>query len=383
MESSKDQLIVGRRSALKMLGLSSAAMLATGFNDVAAMESREAKPKTNPVPAESRSTVAFTTGTDRKQMLYEIIKPFESELKAGLKKKQLVIKPNMVVTNVALCATHVDALRALLEYLKPIYKGQVIIAESSSSANSADGFKNYGYLDLAKEFNVKFIDLNRNEEGKPVFIIDRNLHMEEIRIGEIFADPNNYVISLSRLKTHNTVIMTGGLKNIAMGAPLFRPGNEKYKTISYKRNMHSGGSRFLHYNMYLVSQQRRPDFTIIDGVEGMEGNGPISGTPVDHKIAMAGFDVLAVDSIVAKLMDIPLENVGYLNYCAAAGMGNIDRSKIDIIGGNPDQHIRTYKLSSNIAQQMEWKDPLNLPGSNARPPQRPAQAPGQAPSSQN
>jgi uncharacterized protein (DUF362 family) len=129
--------------------------------------------------------------------------------------------------------------------------------------------------------------------------------------------------------------------------------------------------------MYLMAQSVRPDFTIIDGVEGMEGNGPISGTPVDHRIAMAGFDVVAVDSMCARLMGIPLENVGYLNYCAAAGIGNTDRDKIEIIGGkDPDKSIITYKLGANIANQLEWKDPLNLPGQSFGPGQRPQNAPG-------
>lgn len=46
----------------------------------------------------------------------------------------------------------------------------------------------------------------------------------------------------------------------------------------------------------------RPDFTIIDGVEGMEIDGPIGGTPVAHKIALAGQDVVAVDSMCCRLM---------------------------------------------------------------------------------
>ena len=111
-----------------------------------------------------------------------------------------------------------------------------------------------------------------------------------------------------------------------------------------------------------MAQSVRPDFTIIDGVEGMEGNGPINGTPVDHRIAMAGFDVVAIDSMCARLMGIPLENVGYLNYCASAGLGNMDRDKIDIIGSkDPDKSIITYKLGSNIGNQLEWKEPFNLP----------------------
>ena len=371
MSTSEKQLMVGRRNALKMIGLGSTAMLAAGFSDVMAVEPSDLKAKPKPFNNDGKSPVAFTTGTDRHQMLFELIKPFESELKKGLKNKQLVIKPNMVVTNIALCAAHKDALKALLEYLKPIYKGQIIIAESSSSVNSSDGFKNYGYTDLEKDYNIKFVDLNTKSTGKPYYILDRNLHMDKIQIADIFANPDYYTISLSRLKTHNAVVMTGGIKNIGMCAPL-NPGSVNGSSpISYKRNMHSGGSRWLQYNLFLMAQSVRPDFTIIDGVEGMEGNGPINGTPVDHRIGMAGFDVVAIDSMCARLMDIPLEDVGYINYLAAAGVGNMDRDKIEIIGSeDPAKHVIKYKLSNNIAQQLEWKDPLNIPGQGQRPPQQ-------------
>jgi uncharacterized protein (DUF362 family) len=377
MKTSEKQLVIGRRNALKMLGLGSAAMLSSGFSDIMAIEPADMKAKPKPVINDGKSPVTFTTGTDRHQMLFEVIRPFESEIKAALKKKQLVIKPNMVVTNRPLCATHKDAIRALLEYLKSIYKGQVIIAESSSTVNSAEGFENYGYTELEKDYNIKFVDLNTKATGKPYFILDRNLHLDRIEIADIFANPDYYIISLSRLKTHNSVVMTAGIKNMTMGAPL-NPGSvDGGKPVSYKRNMHSGGSRWLHYNMYLVAQGVRPDLTIIDGVEGMEGNGPISGTPVDHRIALAGFDVVAVDSMCARLMDIPLENVGYLNYCAAAGLGNMDRDKIEIIGDkDPDKSIITYKLGSNIDYQLEWKEPLNLPSQGPRPGQQ-GQRPGQ------
>ncbi len=377
MKTSEKQLVIGRRNALKMLGLGSAAMLSAGFHDIMAIEPADMKAKPKLVINDGKSPVAFTTGTDRMEMLFEVIKPFESEIKAALKEKQLVIKPNMVVTNRPLCATHKDAIRALLEYMKPIYKGQVIIAESSSAVNSAEGFNNYGYTDLEKDYNVKFVDLNTKATGKPYFIIDRNIHLDKIEIADIFANPDYYIISLSRLKTHNSVVMTAGIKNITMGAPL-NPGSVNGgKPISYKRNMHSGGSRWLHYNMFLMAQSVRPDLTIIDGVEGMEGNGPIAGTPVDHRIAMAGFDVVAVDSMCARLMGIPLEDVGYINYCAAAGLGNMDRDKIEIIGGkDPDKSIITYKLGSNITNQLEWKEPLNLPSQGPRPGQQ-GQRPGQ------
>jgi uncharacterized protein (DUF362 family) len=376
MSRSEKQLHVGRRNALKMLGLGSAAMLSTGFSDIMAAEQAEIKSNGRSFTEAGRSPVAFTTGTDRQQMLFEVIKPFDAEIKAGLKKRQLVIKPNMVVTDKQLCATHKDALRALLEYVKPFYRDQIIIAESSAIVNSKDGFANYGYTDLANDYNIKFVDLNSEKTGKPYFIIDRNLHLDKIEIADMFANPNYYIISLSRLKTHNSVVMTGGIKNITMAAPL-NPGTitDGGRPLNYKRNMHAGGSRWLHYNIFLMAQSVRPDFTIIDGVEGMEGNGPIKGTPVDHRIALAGFDAVAVDSMCTRLMGIPLENVGYINYCASAGLGNMDKDRIEIIGGkDPDKSIISYKLSSNISNQLGWKDPLNLPEEGTVPGQKPPDA---------
>ena len=363
-EISEKELVVGRRNALKMMGLGSAIMLSAGFSDIlTSCTAKTANPK-RPLNNDGISPVAFTTGTDRQQMIFEVMQPFNSELKSAIKNKKVILKVNMVNTSTPLCATHKDALRAVMEYLKPIYKGQFIVAESSSSVNSAIGFENYGYLDLANEYNMKFIDLNENKTGTPCFIIDRNLHLDKIQLADILCAPEEYyVISISRLKTHNAVVMTGGVKNIAMGAPL-NPGAlvEGGTPISYKRSMHSGGPRWLHYNMFLVTQTSRADFTIIDGVEGMEGDGPIRGTPVDHRIAMAGFDVVAVDSMCARLMGVPLEEVGYLNYLAAAGIGVIDRNKIEIIGSQvPENHIIKYTMNQNIDMQLEWKEPFVVP----------------------
>ncbi len=382
MKPSEKQLVIGRRNALKMMGLGSAGMLAAGFSDINAMEAAaELKPKGKPLLTSGNSSVALTSGTDRKHMISEVIKPFDKEIRSGLKGKQLVIKVNMVVTDTPLCAPHVDALDALLAYLKPIYKGQIIIGESSSTFDSAPGFKTYGYADLASKYNVKFVDLN-GTAGTPAYVLDRNLHMDKIQLIDTLVNPDNYVISLSRLKTHNTVIMTGGVKNMAMGAPLMHTVSGSNRPVSYKRNMHSGGPRWLHYNIFAVYPQVRADFTIIDGIEGMEGNGPISGTPVDHRIALAGQDAVAIDSLCCKMMDISLDDVGYLTYLDAAGYGNIDYNKIDIIGSTKSEdHIIKYELASNAAYQLEWKDPFAIPGQGGQGGQRPPQQPqpGQKP----
>jgi uncharacterized protein (DUF362 family) len=361
METKEKQLVTGRRDALKILGLGSAALFASSFGNVAlgALPEMEYISKQKPVVSNGRSSVSFTSGTDRVKMMSEVMKPFEKQIREGLKGKQLVIKPNLVSTNVPLCATHVDALRGVIEFIKPFYKGQIIIGESSAGkGDPTPGFDAYGYFTLQKDYNIKFLDFNK-EKGVPMFILDKNIRPDKIEVSEVLVNPNNYVISLSRLKTHNAVIMTASTKNMMMGSPLIINGADGKPILNSKQKMHSGGPRWLHYNIFLVAKKVHADISIIDGVEGMEGNGPSSGTPVDHRIAMAGLDNFAVDAMCAKLMGIPLENVGYLLYAAADNMGIIDYDKIDIIGDkNPNDYIKTYKLHDSVAFQMQWKDPL-------------------------
>jgi uncharacterized protein (DUF362 family) len=361
MKKTESKLNIGRRDALKMFGIGSAALFTGVLGNFQPVQATETGKVLKPPVSGGRSRVAFTTGTDRRAMISEVMKPFEQQLKKDMKGKQLIIKPNMVQTTIPLCATHVDAIHGLLEFIKPLYNGQIIIAEATGArgGESSPGFKNYGYLDLQKEYDLKFVDLNQST-GIPVWILDRDLHPDKILVTSTFLDPKNYIISISRLKTHNAVVMTAGTKNMVMAAPLITPAINGNPQMNYKSRMHSGGPRWLNYNMFLVAKQVRPDFTIIDGVEGMQGNGPTGGTAVDHKIALAGDDVLAVDSMCAKLMGIPLEDIGYLNYCAADGLGNIDREKIDIIGNkDPNQYIIPYKLHDNIATQMSWKGTFN------------------------
>jgi len=357
MKTKENQLVTGRREALKIFGLGSAALLMGDLGRIPSIATYEMAPKKNPVVPAGRSKVAFTSGTDRRAMIFEVMEPFKDKIRKDLKGKQLVIKPNMVSTKVPLCATHVDAIRGLLEYITPIYNGQVIIAEASNG-ETTPGFENYGYLTLQKDYDIKFIDLNKTN-GNPIWILDNNLYPQKIQVASMFLDPGNYIISISRLKTHNAVIMTAGTKNMVMAAPIIIYGVDGQKPLSYKRMMHGGGSRWLHYNMFQVAQHVHANFTIIDGVEGMEGNGPSGGTAVDHRIALAGEDALAIDSLCAKLMGIPLEDLGYLQYCAADGLGIIDREKIDIIGSkDPDKYVIPYKLHENIATQLQWKEPL-------------------------
>ena len=100
-----------------------------------------------------------------------------------------------------------------------------------------------------------------------------------------------------------------------------------------------------------------PHLALIDGFEGMEGNGPTEGTPVDHRVCVAGMDWLAADRVAVELMGIDFANIGYLNYCADAGLGQGDLKKIEVIDQSIERHRRKYQLADGVEEQLSWKKP--------------------------
>jgi len=311
-------------------------------------------------PGEAR--VSFVTGTDRREMVRQALKPFEKEIREGIRDKQVVIKTNFVWHGTPLCATHPDAVRGLLDFLAPIYKKKIVLGESSASTEKVNTiFDTYGYTPLKREYNVEFVQLD-DQPTTPFFILGKNLNPQKIQLIDTFLDPNNYIFSITRPKAHNVVVATLGLKNMVMGSPLKQNNGRSDKSL-----MHGPGENvapwYLHYNMFLVAGRVRPRFTVIDGLEGMEGNGPISGTAVNHGFALAGSDVIAVDRIGVDLMGVDIADVGYLNFCAEAGYGQIDRKKIKIIGTeDPSKHVIKYKMNDNIEWQLKWRKDMVVQG---------------------
>jgi uncharacterized protein (DUF362 family) len=312
------------------------------------------------VPGEAR--VSFVTGTDRRGMVAQALKPFEREIREGIRDRQVVIKTNFVWHGTPLCATHPDAVRGLLEFLAPLYKKKILLAESSASPQGiGELMEGYGYAPLKKDFNIEYLELNE-QPTVPFFILGKNLYPQKIQLISTYLDPKNYFISITRPKAHNVVVATLGLKNMVMGSPL-----KEFKGVSYKSMMHGPDNNvspwYLNYNMFLVAQRVRPRFTVIDGLEGMEGNGPIEGTPVDHGFALAGPDVIAVDRIGAELMGVDIADIGYLNFCGNAGFGQLDRKKIKILGSDdPAKHVIKYRMNDNIEWQLKWKKDMVVQG---------------------
>ncbi len=118
--------------------------------------------------------------------------------------------------------------------------------------------------------------------------------------------------------------------------------------VRFSKVVHGSGFRGINYNLYALAPRLHPHLAVIDGFQGMEGNGPNKGTPVDHKVCVVSTDWLAADRVAVELMGIDFAKIGYLNYCAQTGLGTADLNKIEIIGERIIDHIKPYKLSDNI-----------------------------------
>jgi uncharacterized protein (DUF362 family) len=182
-------------------------------------------------------------------------------------------------------------------------------------------------------------------------------------MSKVLLDPNNFIISAAKLKTHDRVVATLSLKNIVVGAPVkdegFRwgPGG-RAGAKNDKPLTHGSGFRGINYNLYALAPRLHPHLSVIDGFEGMEGEGPVGGTPVQHRVCVASQDWLAADRVAVELMGIDFANVGYLNYCGQTGMGETDLSKIEILGPSVKDHVKPYKLARNLDSQLVWKQPV-------------------------
>ena len=360
----KSNRFTSRREFLKASLFGSAAALATWRLPPTRAEAAEEVSAAPPAPGGSTSRVSLTAGEDRANLAFMALQPFRREIAAAIGSKRVILKPNNVIINKPLCASHADNLEGILEFLKSIGKTDVAIAESPANGSALEGFSNYGYNKFEGQYGVKLVNLD-TEGFDIVHCVDqRDFRPHACRVSKLMLDPNNFIISAAKLKTHDLVGITLSLKNIVVGAPIKDPGAGLRRDSargghSDKPLMHGGGTHGINYNLFAVSPLLHPHLAVIDGYEGMEGTGPVNGTPVDQRVCLASLDWLAADRVGAELMGVDIGKIGYLTYCAQAGdRGESDLAKIEILGPAIKDHARTYQLPKTWNQIISWQQPV-------------------------
>lgn len=289
------------------------------------------------------SKVSLIKRDSRRENILESFKLIGKEIKEKIGERIVLIKPNFVSSTIQNAASHIDQIRGILDFLSAFYKDKIIIAEGSAG-DTFEGYENFGYFTLQKEypFEIEFVDLNKDDfENIPIS------KGESVRVSKTILNPSYFIISAAKLKTHDTVVATLSIKNIAMGGILRED----------KKKMHQG-IKEINHNLLLLAERRMPDLASIDGFYGMEGEGPTYGDMIETKTAIAGLDPLAADRVGIEIMGINPEDVGYLVYCRNEGLGEYNLKKIDILGANLEdcKSEKKLKLHSTIKRQLLWKN---------------------------
>jgi uncharacterized protein (DUF362 family) len=385
---------LGRRAFLKRAGVG-AAVLAGGSGIL-----KSSAFAMNPSKFQAKSDVSFvgssSSGTRRK-MITDVLAPWKDKVAAGIEGKTILIKPNMVywyamISDPKLGLTHVDAVRGLIDFLRSISATAPIIIGDIPAVNPnlMTILTNAGYDALVSEYSgVTLMDIG---DTTKVPAVDRHIWTPSfsnsspatIAVSSAFTDPKYYVISIARPKTHNCMTMTGVNKNILMAAPILS-AVVNGKTVNTKNYMHgqdgwSSGqnkdeNKCLAYNLYqlanVIYPTGAPALAVLDAWEGMEGDGPVSGTSIMQYCAVAGIDPLAVDRLSAKLMGFsdtatdPMNSatpsytdMRALVWISNAGFGNYDLNKINFILGSLtslNTYVKQYKLHSNYTGNPSYE----------------------------
>jgi uncharacterized protein (DUF362 family) len=201
-----------------------------------------------------------------------------------------------------------------------------------------------GMDDALREEGLRFVDLNVDAIGKLVTASNlTGLNHLYFPHSILNAD---LIVSMPKLKTHHWAGVTLSLKNMFGAIPGVKYGWPK---------------NFLHWygiseSIVDINTSIQPGFAIIDGIEGMEGDGPLHGATVASEVLVMGDNLTAVDATAARIMGIAPENIDYLRYMMPYG-GTINQARIEQRG----ELISAVRQDFQVVENMAFiKNPLSL-----------------------
>ena len=215
----------------------------------------------------------------------------------------------------------VEAIIKKLENL-PV---KVYVVESDATITNADmAFKKTGMSEMCERNGVECLNL-RHVKDKVKLDIPDGEALKSITVPRLVTE--SAVISAAKLKTHSDTGVTLGMKNMFGLLPDKFKGKYHLKGIS---------KVIVDINTVL-----RPKLTIIDGFVGMEGAGPVDGTPVRMDLIIAGTDTVATDATACRVIGIDPHEIKHICKAYEKGLGNID--DIQILGEKLETVKRPFK----------------------------------------
>jgi uncharacterized protein (DUF362 family) len=299
----------------------------------------------------NKKKAALIRGDDRRDNIKKCLTLIQEDLEPIKNAKNILIKPNLVALKPDYANTNVEAIEAVIEFIRGIVSDTpIVVGESSASAfyrgiPTTSVFKDYDYYRLEKEYNnVSLTDFDNDTDviESPILSVVGDTHLRIAkRVNEF-----DYKISLAIPKTHNFAVATFGIKNMAglvlrqdmamidgmkggieVDAPKTFLDRLPPGTVSRARRTlpnwfinflfrqyptYRKSVKMIHRNIVEFAKRTWPDLVVLDGFICMEGDGPVDGSAVEMKSAIASADPVKADGIGARLIGFEPEDVGYL-----------------------------------------------------------------------
>jgi uncharacterized protein (DUF362 family) len=246
-----------------------------------------------------------------------------------VKDKTVLLKPNMVgLDPLGVINTHPAVIAAARECFLRLGAAQVLIGDGPAMDRDTEAIvESVRLREYGGPLARSFVDLNVDDVQRVV------LKTHASRLKELYLPKTalgvDFLVSMPKLKTHHWAGVTLSLKNmfgIVPGSCYGWPKNV----------LHWAG---IDRAILDINAAARPDFAIVDGIVGMEGNGPIQGTPKDSGVLIFGNDPVAVDATCCRVMGLVPERVKYLSG-AGTLIGHLKVDKIQQLG-EPIANVRT------------------------------------------
>lgn len=251
-------------------------------------------------------------------------------------RKSALLKPNLVTaarpgTGIV---THPDVVEAMILLLRESGIEEITIADGPGvGIDSAAVFEVTGYRKLAERVGVRLVSFNDVERRQ------REWKYGSVGVPAILEDADLYV-NMPKMKTHGYTTVTLSIKN----------HKGMLSEADKKLDHHLG----LHDPLVQQAKLRPPDLVVLDGIVGVEGDGPLNGHPVRSRVLAVGTEMLEVDAAAARLMGIDPESIKHLRIARDEGLGTLTP---DVIGSAPERAFaRANERYGRFMNIYSWRD---------------------------
>jgi uncharacterized protein (DUF362 family) len=263
--------------------------------------------------------------------LYDLVRRIIAEHALDVRGKRVVLKPNLVEFDAhTVINTNPKLVHAALEAFRQAGAAEVRIAEGPGHRRiTLDLAEAGGYFATVPKFEEVFTDLNLDEITR-VKLVKAQSRLESLYLPNTVLGCD-LLVSMPKLKTHHWAGATLSMKNL-FGLV---PGG----VYGWPKNvLHWAGIPECIADLHALFPKT---FAIVDGIVGMEGNGPIQGTPRAAGVVVAGASPIAVDATCCRIMGLDPARIRYLQL--AAGAMNVGEKLI------PQRGERIASVAANFS----------------------------------